>query len=266
MYVLITGAAGGLGRAFANECAQRGYDLILTDINESGLKAIKYGLERKYGISVRARACDLTSDASVAELMKYIRKEKIQPDMLLNVAGMDNEGGFIERNITSVLDIVKLNLEATLRITHSVLKERNSTSRFYIVFVSSLASMYPMPLKATYAASKRFLLDFAYALREELKSRNVSVLTLCPGGLATTREAICGITSQGFLGDATTNPIEKVVHNTISLALAGKAIYIPGLLNRSLSTLGKLFPKKLITRLLYIRWSHAQKQWLDMKA
>lgn len=263
MNVLITGAAGGLGRAFANECAKRGYSLILTDINESGLAAIKSGIERKYNTSVIIKSCDLTSDNNVDELMEFAGKEKLQFDMLLNIAGVDYEGGFMERDINSVLKILKLNLEATLRITHKVLEQRKNENRFYIIFVSSLASLYPMPLKATYAASKRFLLDFSYALREELRPQNVSVLSLCPGGLATTKEAISGITAQGFYGDITTNPLERVVHNTISRSLSNKALYVPGLLNRVLSILGNIVPRKIITRLLYSRWVQAQKQWLN---
>jgi short-subunit dehydrogenase len=67
-----------------------------------------------------------------------------------------------------------------------------------LVFVSSLASMFPMPHKAAYAASKRFLLDFATALRHELKTHNVRVLALCPGGLVTTKEAVRSIAAQGI--------------------------------------------------------------------
>lgn len=263
MNVLITGAAGGLGRAFANECAKRGYNLILTDINESGLNAIKSGIERKYNTFVIIKSCDLTSDDSVDEFMEFVKKEKLQFDMLLNIAGLDYEGGFLERDIASVMKILKLNLEATLRITHKVLENRNGKNQFYIIFVSSLASLYPMPLKATYAASKRFLLDFSYALREELKAENVSVMSLCPGGLATTKEAISGITAQGFYGDVTTNPLEKVVNKAISRSLSNKALYVPGFLNRVLSVLGTIVPRKVITRLLYSRWTQAQKQWLN---
>ena len=50
MNVLITGASGGLGRAIAAECASRGYNLFLTDINEEGLKLLRSGLERQYSV------------------------------------------------------------------------------------------------------------------------------------------------------------------------------------------------------------------------
>jgi len=182
--------------------------------------------------------------------------------MLLNVAGVDYEGGFLERTRRDVIKIVSLNNEATLRITHAVLNRRRENKLFSLVFVSSLASMYPMPLKATYAASKRFLLDFAMALRQELKSQNVNVLALCPGGLVTTKEAMSGIAAQGFWGGATTNPLETVARRTIDGVLHGKGVYIPGMLNRTLTFFGSLLPREWVAAAIYHRWNKAQQSWL----
>jgi hypothetical protein len=261
MNVLITGASGGLGRAFAIDCAQRGYDLLLTDINESGLDAFKQGLLRQYDITVHVFACDLTKDEEVVSLMDYAKENGFDLDMVLNVAGLDYEGAFTQRSFKQISSILHLNIEATLRMTYHALKSRRQNGRFYIVFVSSLASLYPMPLKATYAASKRFLLDFSIALGQELKTQNVSVLSLCPGGLATTKEALRGIAAQNFWGSATTNRLEKVANRTITYALHGRHVYIPGLLNRTLSLLGKMVPTEMVARLLYSRWRKAQEQW-----
>jgi len=118
-----------------------------------------------------------------------------------------------------------------------------------------------MPLKAVYAASKRFLLDFSISLRQELKDCDVNVLTLCPGGLATTPEALRGIAVQGFWGNATTNSLETVARKTLDLALAGKGLYIPGGLNRLLSLLGKIIPRPLVAAVIYKRWRRAQSRW-----
>ena len=65
MVVLITGAAGGLGRAFAVACAKKGWSLYLTDINEEGLVQLGKGITSQYGVSVITRACDLTCDTAV---------------------------------------------------------------------------------------------------------------------------------------------------------------------------------------------------------
>ena len=261
MNVMITGASGGLGRALANECGKRGYNLFLTDINEQGLKSIQSGLERQFHVTVASMACDLTRDDSVDMLMEKIDSCGIRFDMLLNVAGLDFEGGFLERARKDIVRIITLNNEATLRITHAILNRRRMENPFYLMFTSSLASMYPMPLKATYAASKRFLLDIAVALREELKDSGVNVLALCPGGLATTREAMRGIAAQGFWGGATTNPLERVASKTLDRLIRRGGIFVPGTLNRTLSTLGKLIPRRWVAAAIYHRWSKAQEQW-----
>jgi short-subunit dehydrogenase len=265
MFVLITGAAGGLGRAFAVDCAKRGYDLFLTDINDAGLKLIEKGITSRYPVKVLTRPCDLTSDADVDALFEFADAKGIRFDMLLNIAGVDFEGGFYERSTENIMKIVQLNVEATLRITHKGLKHRTENKRFYLVFVSSLASFYPMPLKATYAASKSFLREFACALGQELKPMGVSVLSLCPGGLPTTPEALSGIAAQGFWGEVTTNHLEKVTHRTISRILKGYSIYIPGFINSAFRFAGSLVPKPLIAKLIYSRWISAQKEWLDVK-
>lgn len=259
MNVMITGAAGGLGRALAVACAKKGFHLYLTDISETGLMSIREGILRRYPVSVWARTCDLTCVNAVSELMEDIRTHNIALDMLLNVAGIDFEGGFTQRPTGEVLKIVQLNIEATLNVTHQALKMRRLGGRFHIVFVSSLASLYPMPLKATYAASKRFLLDFAFALEQELKPQGVSVLSLCPGGLATTPRALAGIAAQGFWGGVTTNRLEVIANKTVSLALRGRRMYIPGVVNRLFSLFGKLVPRSLVAKLLYGRWQSAKK-------
>jgi short-subunit dehydrogenase len=254
MNVMITGAAGGLGRALANECGRRGYNLFLTDINEDGLLCIKRGLERQFDVVVATAACDLTNAESVDKMLAIIDKHEICFDMLLNVAGLDFEGGFMGREREELVKIVLLNNAATLRITHAIIKRRRPGKPFTIVFVSSLASMFPMPLKATYAASKRFLLDFAASLRQELRSEDVNVLTLCPGGMATTQETIRSIQAQGFWGNATTNPLEGVACYTIDRALAGKSLYVPGKLNQILSFFGKIIPRSWVAAVVYWRW------------
>jgi len=260
MNVMITGATGGLGRVLANECASRGYNLFLTDISEDDLLCIKRGLERQFDVTVTTKACDLTNAESMDKMLDIIDTYEIRFDMLINVAGMDIEGEFMERERENLVKIVLLNNAATLRITHAILKRRRPDKRFTVIFVSSLASMFPMPLKATYAASKRFLLDFAVSIRQELKKEGVNVLTLCPGGLPTTQEAMCGIKAQGFWGNITTNPLEDVARNTIDRALAGKVLYVPGMLNRVLSFLGKIVPRSWVAAVIYRRWKEISSQ------
>jgi len=263
MYVLITGASGGLGRAMAMDCARRGYNLFLTDINQSALDAISTGVKRQYGAAVHTMACDLTRDGAIGEMLDCAKMLGIEFDMLLNVAGIDCEGSFTQRSSKELMSMIGINVEATINLTHQVLgrrllNEKGEYKPFYIVFVSSLASLYPMPLKAAYAASKRFLYDFAYALGSELKSEGVNVTTLCPGGLATNAESIAGIAAQGFWGDLTTSPVETIAGKTITKVLQGRRTYIPGVLNRIFGAAGKFLPRALIASTIQKRWEKAR--------
>lgn len=258
MRVLITGAGGGLGRAMAAECARRGWDLMLTDMNEKSLQAFREGLCRQYHCNVDTLPCDVTDAEDVKRLFQHIHEKGLAINMLLNVAGIDFEGGFLEVECDKLIDIVKVNIEGSLRMLHGALNARELDKRFHIVVVSSLASMYPMPLKATYAASKRFLLDFSIALAQELAQKNATVLTLCPGGLPTTPGALQGISAQGIWGRMTTNSLTVVARRTINRSLRGKRVYIPGIINHIFSIMGRLVPKSMLTKLLYSRWHQAR--------
>jgi len=266
MTVLVTGASGGLGRAMAVECARRGFNLLLTDIADAPLLQIKQGIERQFGVTVITKACDLTNDEELKAFFAYIDDERIRLDMLLNIAGIDYEGSFLSQPSVNITRIVQVNIEATLKVTHAALARRRKDERFTIVIVSSLASQYPIPLKATYAASKRFLLDFSIALAQELKHDNVNVLALCPGGLPTTREALLGIAAQGIWGDLTTNDLGMVSRKTMTAALKGKRVYIPGCVNGILRFAGRLVPGTLVAKLLYKRWKNAQGRWNSIEA
>jgi len=174
--------------------------------------------------------------------------------MLINVAGIDFEGLFYNQTSQQILTIIRLNIEATLSITHAVLPYRNQHRTFRIINVSSLAAFYPMPVKAIYAATKRFLLDFSLALREELRNQDATVSVLCPAGMPTNPICIKSIEAQGWIGQATTMDVGRVANLTLDAALAGKAIIVPGLVNRIIRILGLLIPPSVVAGLIGQRW------------
>ncbi len=266
MNVFITGAAGGLGRAFAAECGRRGYNMLLTDVNADALESLKRGLENRFDVSITSIPCELTDSDSVDMMFKKLNAFGVEFDMLLNIAGLDFEGSFADQDREKLVKIVTLNDAATLSVTHAMLLHRRIGKPFYMVFVSSLASLFPMPLKATYAASKRFLYDFATSLRQELRDDNVNILTLCPGGMATKDDTVEAIEAQGFWGYITTNPLESVTSETLDRVFNDKAVYIPGKFNRLLATFGKLLPRHFIAYCVFKRWSYTQQKWLTHKA
>ncbi len=218
-YVMITGAGGGLGKAFVMECASRGWNLFLTDLNENMLYDVSKTVRSVYGIDVLSRQCDLSIDSERQQMCEYIKEAGMCFSGLINVAGLDHEGGFESKEINEIKEIISVNVMSVLEITHAVLACRNRAADYLQVNVCSMAGFYPMPLKAVYAASKRFLLDFTLALREEIASTGALVTALCPAGLPTHGEVIKSIDSQGFMGRVTTWNIGDVAHLAFSSVL-----------------------------------------------
>jgi len=85
--VFISGAAGGLGKAFAVECARRGWDLFLTDLNSEQLEILAAALRRTYGIHVLYKECNLMDPDSRQELFLSITSGSYRFRGLINVAG-----------------------------------------------------------------------------------------------------------------------------------------------------------------------------------
>ncbi len=109
-YLLISGATGGLGSALVVECAKRGYNLYLTDISQEGARFAR-SIAETYRIDVRYRACDLTSSQARQALFDQLRSEGCNFWGLINVAGFDNEGAFLEQTRQQILSIIQVDVE-----------------------------------------------------------------------------------------------------------------------------------------------------------
>ncbi len=252
--ICITGATGGLGRAFAVECACRGWDLFLTDISADALETLACGISSTYMVNVDFYPSDLTDVSSRERLFKHITEKGLIFHGLINIAGPDYEGPFAQRTPEQIRTILRLNIEANLEMTFEALKHREKGRSFRIINVSSLASFYPMLIKATYAAYKRFLLDFSLAIREELRRKGCTVTVLCPAGMPTNPPCIHAIDIQGFMGRITTKNVGYVAAKTIDYALKGRPVYIPGLVNKILGIISRFVPSTTAARLIYERW------------
>jgi uncharacterized protein len=258
--ILITGATGGLGKAFAVECASRGWDLYLTDVKEEALKTLSTSLQATYGVQVDYTACDLMDTPARLAMFTRMQEDGFRFWGLINVAGIDYEGSFLNLSERQIRTILRLNIEVTLDMIHTVFAYRDPLLPFRIINVASLAAFYPMPFKATYAATKRFLLDFSLALREEVREQGATVTILCPAGMPTTPETVEAIDAQGWAGFATTQNIGSVAAETLDAAMKGKAVLIPGALNQVIYVLSSLIPSSLLVSLIGSRWKKAQCQ------
>jgi short-subunit dehydrogenase len=257
--VFISGATGGLGRSLAAECASRGWDLFLTDLHEDRLQNLAGALSSAYNVSVDWHACDMADAGSRTCLLDALRERNVRLHMAVNVAGLDHEGMFLEKPREQILTILNVNAVGTVDMMHSLTGLRDRTRRFHLINVCSLAGMFPMPVKATYAATKRLLIDMSLALREEFRAINATVTALCPAGMATNEELLKSLDVQGFAGRITTLEVGYIASKTIDYALKGKAVFVPGFVNRVLLSASRLFPASFVAKMIGKRWSRTNR-------
>ena len=257
-YVMITGAAGGLGKALAAEYAERGHPVFLTDVDSRRLEAFGAGLERLVDVDVVCRPCDLTDERAVEAMWSWIGANGFVFDGLLNVAGAGGDGRFDKLEAGRARAILKVNIEALVTMTRRVLEHRAQGAVLRIVNIASLGCFAPMPLKSVYAASKRFVYDFSIALHEEMRGTDVSVMAVCPAGMPTNPVRVKSVNEcQGVMGLLTEKNVGWVAKRIYERSSSGRAVYVPGRLNVLLRFLSKLIPARAKARLLGRRWERA---------
>ena len=257
-YVMITGAAGGLGKALAAEYAERGHPVFLTDLDRERLEAFGAGLERLVDVDVVCRPCDLTDERAIDAMWSWIGTNGFVFDGLLNVAGIGGDGRFDALDAGRVRAILKVNIEALVAMTRGVLDHRAPNGFLRIVNIASLGCFAPMPRKSIYAASKRFVYDFSIALNEEMRRENVSVMAVCPAGMPSKPANVKSVNDgQGIMGLLTEKNVGWVAKRVYERSLNGRTVYIPGRLNVLLRRLSNVVPEKTKARILGRRWEKA---------
>lgn len=257
-YVMITGAAGGLGKALAAEYAERGHPVFLIDNDRERLETFGAGLERLVDVDVVWRPCDLTDERAVDALWSWIGSYGFVFDGLLNVAGIGGDGMFEGLDVGRLRVILKVNIEALVTMTRRVLDHRAPDGVLRIVNIASLASFAPMPWKSIYAASKRFVYDFSIALNEEMRGKNVRVMAVCPAGMPATPAHVKSVNDcQGIMGLLTEKNVGWVAKRVYEQSLNGRAVCIPGRLNVLLRALSKVLPERIKARIIARRWERA---------
>lgn len=117
---LITGASSGIGAAFARALASQGYDLVLVARRAERLHTLKIVLEARHGVQVEALPADLTQDGDLARVEQRLRAADGLA-LLVNSAGFDHLGDFVAVPLEKHLDMLRLHLEATIRLCHAAL-------------------------------------------------------------------------------------------------------------------------------------------------
>jgi short-subunit dehydrogenase len=244
-YVLITGGSSGIGFELAKLFAKDKYDLILVARDQQELDESAKEL-KKEGIKVITISKDFFVSGAAFELYDEIKNLGINIKVLVNDAGQGVYGKFIETDLQRELNIIQLNIGATVILTKLFLKDMVKRNEGKILNVASIAGKVPGPYQAVYHGTKAFVHSFNEAVRNEIKDTEVTLTSLLPGATDTDffRKADMldsKIVQNGHLGDAA-----DVAKDGYEALMEGKDMVVSGFKNKVQVAMSNVMPDSVV--------------------
>ena len=252
--VVITGASSGLGAEFARQLAHVSKVLVLVARRAELLESIAVEIKEEVGdIKIHCLQADLADDDQRREFIEAIHLMGVDPDLLINNAGIGDYGDFVSSDWQKTEMMIRLNMEALTHITHALLAGMINQGKGGIINVSSLASILPIPDFAVYAATKAYVTSFSEALRIELIEHGIKVLALCPGPVHT---GFGQVAQRGEVGNVTPGgesvyvDAKQVVEEAIIAIQNSKPRHYPGRKIAFMAALMSLLPVSLLRKMM----------------
>jgi len=241
---LVTGASSGIGESFAHLLAKSGANLILVARREDRLNTLSETLRADFNVQVEVIAKDLALPHASEELYQQTNAQGLQVDILVNNAGLGTHGDFLDLPLAKHHQMINLNIIALNDLTHFYGQDMAKRGQGDILLVASIAGFLPVPRFSTYAATKNYVLALGEALGNELKSKGVTVTTLCPGGTLTEFMDVAGQQIDGVRSLAMMSS-DKVAKTGLNALSRKKRVIVPGWLYKiGISSL-RLYPRRL---------------------
>jgi short-subunit dehydrogenase len=219
---LVTGASSGIGAEFAKQLSRRGYEVILVARRVDRLEQLAAELPG----TAHVIPCDLANDAT--SLAGKVADLGLRVDLLVNNAGFGTHGHFAEIDPERNAELVRVNCEALVTLTHAFLPAMVERGRGGVITVASTAGMQPIPFETTYSASKAFARTFSDALSGELRGTGVRVLCVNPGPVPTEWQEAAGYEA-GYLPPVPGKiSAEQVAQESLEAFERGRRTIIPG--------------------------------------
>ncbi len=245
-FTLVTGASKGLGKAYAEELAVRGSNLVLVARSKSELEALAVALRRDYKVRAEVIQADLGDLSAPSEIVESLERMGIELDLLVNNAAVGYSGKFFSRSVEEELTPVIVNAHSLVALMHLLGKKMMARGSGGIINVGSNGAFQPIPYNATYTATKAFVLLLSEAVAQEIKSSGVRLMIASPGPTAT----------EFFTQSPTTVKLEKmdsaqsVARRTLDDYVQGKVLSYPGRFSTRAGTwISRILPREFTTAL-----------------
>ncbi|WP_189133831.1 SDR family NAD(P)-dependent oxidoreductase [Wenjunlia tyrosinilytica] len=242
---LITGATAGIGAAFARRLASDGHALVLVARQSPRLDETARRLREEFGVDVEALPADLAGEEGIAAVEARLADREAPVDLLVNNAGFGQRGGFLKVPVEDELAMLRVHVEAVLRLTSAAAVSMRERGRGGIVNVASVAAFFA---RGTYGASKAWVVSFSRGVAQDLAGSGVRITAVCPGFTRTEFHERAGMDVSG-VGRPLWLSAQEVVDTALRDVARGRVVSIPGWQYRTLVGLGRLTPSRLAERI-----------------
>ena len=226
---LVTGASAGIGMAFAEHLAGDGYDLLVIGRRADRLEELATRLGSEHSVTVEPVPVDLSTAAGLERVAALCSDRPLE--LLVNNAGLANYGPFESLSRTDAEEVLSVNVDAVVRLTHAALARMLERGRGSIINLASLLAFSDgaegpnLPKRAVYAATKSFVVTFSRRLAAEVGDRGVRVQVLLPGIVRTEFHTRQGID----LSHVPRMEPDDIVRGSLAALASGEVVCIPAL-------------------------------------
>ncbi|SAL05295.1 3-oxoacyl-[acyl-carrier-protein] reductase [Caballeronia calidae] len=219
--VVVTGAAGGIGKALVRRFCEEGAHVVALDINDDALEPIGRDLG-ELAARVTCVKLDITDHAAVTATINKLAEERGGIDILVNNAGWDVAMQFLETTPDFWQKVIAINLLGPLNLHHAVLPWMVNRKQGKIINIASDAGRVGSSGESVYSACKGGVIAFSKTIARECARNDINVNVVCPGPTDTAL-------LQSFLGEGEYGQkIYEGLKRAIPLKRLGQPEDIPG--------------------------------------
>ncbi len=175
---VITGAAGGIGQAFAKRLAEDGVHIAIVDLGDAGDTVKMVQAAGREAIAVK---CDVSSESAVAAMAKEVGKKFSHVDIVINCAGIFPQKDFAEMTFADWRQVLSINLDGTYLVTAAFVPGMRARKWGRVVNMASSTLGSVVTGFAHYVASKGGIVGFTRAIATDLAPYGITVNAIAPG-------------------------------------------------------------------------------------
>jgi 3-oxoacyl-[acyl-carrier protein] reductase len=247
--MILTGCASGIGKRMAHALYERGHRLVLTDINEQGLRGAAAELGWTDAARTQIETLDVRSASAWESLVQRTVARFGQLDVLMNIAGYLVPVWAKDAKPEDVDRTIDINVKGLMFGTNAAVQAMIPRGSGHVVNIASIAGLVPVPGLAIYSASKYAARAYSIAVGQEVRRHGVYVTAVCPTVVSTPMMDIQVDKEEAaytFSGGRALTP-DEVVTAVIDRALVKKPLELvlpsPGTQQGNFAKLANAFPE-----------------------